>query len=248
MPGAPPGSGRRGWGRPARRARRWPWGVVRVTRGAASASPEQAPMESPFAGERDGCLNLQGPGRRMACQHHLHGPHNQAVHPHHRGLKVLMSAEHRPATEQAAAKRNGHRRFWTATRRPAGTPRQIATGEFQGITGATLRPPQEAIGFPLVAWTHRLKGGRRWQRRAGSSIGTSGRARCGRRGRPGGRRSPAGRGALARDEVRTLGPCHAPPGGSGSRATRQGRCKRGECAQAAARAPSPRALQRHRER
>src|SRR5882762_4851630 len=31
-------------------------------------------------------------------------------------------------------------------------------------------------GFPLVAWTHRLKGGRRWQKHAGSSIRTSRRA------------------------------------------------------------------------
>src|SRR2546427_9816650 len=43
-------------------------------------------------------------------------------------------------------------------------------------------------GLPLVAWRHRLKGKvGRWENRAGSSIGTSRKARCGWAGRPAGR-------------------------------------------------------------
>src|SRR5690242_15732768 len=52
----------------------------------------------------------------------------------------------------------------------------------------SLRQPRSTMtltGLPLITWTHRLKGRTgRWQRHAGSSIGTSRRARCGWSGRP----------------------------------------------------------------
>jgi Uncharacterised BCR, YnfA/UPF0060 family len=49
----------------------------------------------------------------------------------------------------------------------------------KGDDFSRISQPTAGCGFPLVAWTHRLKGGGRWQRRTGSSIRTSGRARSG---------------------------------------------------------------------
>src|SRR5271169_1295552 len=89
---------------------------------------------------------------------------------------------------------------WRGCVRPAGLPtpganglgadhpkrhrsRRLKAGQSEAkktaVRGTCLR------GFPLVAWTHRLKGGRRWQRHAGSSIGTSKRARSGWSGETG---------------------------------------------------------------
>src|SRR5215471_1227947 len=48
---------------------------------------------------------------------------------------------------------------------------------------AHLRQQPPRRGLPLVAWAHRLKGRWRWVRHAGSSIGISGKARCGWSGR-----------------------------------------------------------------
>ena len=52
------------------------------------------------------------------------------------------------------------------------------------MSSTSTRGSSNTPGLPLVTWRHRLRGGRRWQRHAGSSIRTSGRARSGWSGRP----------------------------------------------------------------